>query len=194
MTAKRYFGTDGIRGRVGEWPITAEFMLRLGRAERQCLCFRRSNSIRARIRAGRQIEEGLFLGKFGTQDRRALQGPAGLHARRLGGVMARRGLKSVCRKTGARRRNARSRGAECVAQGRNNQRTYKPRIAETHFRLGRMNIDVDLARLDRKEEGDRRKAVAEQEIRIGRPHRAEQHLVAHRAAVDEIELAEAVGA
>ena len=32
MTAKRYFGTDGIRGRVGEWPITAEFMLRLGRA------------------------------------------------------------------------------------------------------------------------------------------------------------------
>ena len=32
MNAKRYFGTDGIRGRVGEWPITAEFMLRLGRA------------------------------------------------------------------------------------------------------------------------------------------------------------------
>ncbi|MEP7044790.1 MAG: phosphoglucosamine mutase [Dokdonella sp.] len=32
MNAKRYFGTDGIRGRVGEWPITAEFMLKLGRA------------------------------------------------------------------------------------------------------------------------------------------------------------------
>jgi phosphoglucosamine mutase len=32
MSAKRYFGTDGIRGRVGVWPITAEFMLRLGRA------------------------------------------------------------------------------------------------------------------------------------------------------------------
>jgi phosphoglucosamine mutase len=27
-----YFGTDGIRGRVGEHPITADFMLRLGRA------------------------------------------------------------------------------------------------------------------------------------------------------------------
>jgi len=26
----RYFGTDGIRGRVGEHPITAEFTLRLG--------------------------------------------------------------------------------------------------------------------------------------------------------------------
>ena len=32
MSTKRYFGTDGIRGRVGRWPITAEFMLRLGRA------------------------------------------------------------------------------------------------------------------------------------------------------------------
>ncbi|GAA0705099.1 phosphoglucosamine mutase [Dokdonella soli] len=32
MNARKYFGTDGIRGRVGEWPITAEFMLRLGRA------------------------------------------------------------------------------------------------------------------------------------------------------------------
>jgi phosphoglucosamine mutase len=28
--ARKYFGTDGIRGRVGEHPITAEFMLRLG--------------------------------------------------------------------------------------------------------------------------------------------------------------------
>ncbi len=32
MSKRKYFGTDGIRGRVGEWPITAEFMLRLGRA------------------------------------------------------------------------------------------------------------------------------------------------------------------
>ena len=29
---KRYFGTDGIRGRVGVAPITADFMLQLGRA------------------------------------------------------------------------------------------------------------------------------------------------------------------
>lgn len=28
----KYFGTDGIRGTVGDWPVTAEFMLRLGRA------------------------------------------------------------------------------------------------------------------------------------------------------------------
>ena len=30
MTAKRYFGTDGIRGRVGEGPISADFVLKLG--------------------------------------------------------------------------------------------------------------------------------------------------------------------
>jgi len=30
--ARKYFGTDGIRGHVGQWPITADFMLRLGRA------------------------------------------------------------------------------------------------------------------------------------------------------------------
>lgn len=27
---RRYFGTDGIRGRVGHWPINAEFILKLG--------------------------------------------------------------------------------------------------------------------------------------------------------------------
>jgi phosphoglucosamine mutase len=30
--APQYFGTDGIRGRVGTWPISADFMLRLGHA------------------------------------------------------------------------------------------------------------------------------------------------------------------
>ena len=28
--AQRYFGTDGIRGRVGEWPMTPDFALKLG--------------------------------------------------------------------------------------------------------------------------------------------------------------------
>ncbi len=32
MSERRYFGTDGIRGRVGQWPISADFMLRLGAA------------------------------------------------------------------------------------------------------------------------------------------------------------------
>ena len=32
MVSKKYFGTDGIRGKVGEYPITPEFMLKLGYA------------------------------------------------------------------------------------------------------------------------------------------------------------------
>ena len=32
MSARRYFGTDGIRGRVGDGPISADFVLRLGNA------------------------------------------------------------------------------------------------------------------------------------------------------------------
>ncbi|MFB3076856.1 MAG: phosphoglucosamine mutase, partial [Lysobacterales bacterium] len=32
MMSLKYFGTDGVRGRVGEHPITADFMLKLGRA------------------------------------------------------------------------------------------------------------------------------------------------------------------
>ncbi|MGF2734045.1 phosphoglucosamine mutase [Marinobacter sp. DUT-1] len=35
MSDRKYFGTDGIRGRVGEFPITPEFMLRLGWAAGQ---------------------------------------------------------------------------------------------------------------------------------------------------------------
>jgi len=30
LRERRYFGTDGIRGRVGMWPITPEFVLKLG--------------------------------------------------------------------------------------------------------------------------------------------------------------------
>src|SRR6185312_10923398 len=32
MNQRKYFGTDGIRGRVGEWAISVDFVLRLGRA------------------------------------------------------------------------------------------------------------------------------------------------------------------
>ena len=28
--SKKYFGTDGIRGRVGQEPMTAEFIMKLG--------------------------------------------------------------------------------------------------------------------------------------------------------------------
>lgn len=47
---KRYFGTDGIRGRVGSPPITADFVLKLGWAAGQVL-------------AGRGVGEQVLIGK-----------------------------------------------------------------------------------------------------------------------------------
>jgi phosphoglucosamine mutase len=37
MGDRKYFGTDGIRGTVGTWPVSADFVLRLGRAAGQVL-------------------------------------------------------------------------------------------------------------------------------------------------------------
>ena len=34
---RRYFGTDGVRGRVGEAPITPDFVMRLGYADGKVL-------------------------------------------------------------------------------------------------------------------------------------------------------------
>ena len=36
--SRKYFGTDGIRGRVGTSPISADFVLRLGNALGRVLC------------------------------------------------------------------------------------------------------------------------------------------------------------
>ena len=47
--SRKYFGTDGIRGRVGEGPISADFVLRLGNAYGHAL---REAGVRPDARAG----------------------------------------------------------------------------------------------------------------------------------------------
>jgi phosphoglucosamine mutase len=42
---KKYFGTDGIRGKVGQLPITPDFMLKLGWAVGKVLCSDKNNSV-----------------------------------------------------------------------------------------------------------------------------------------------------
>ncbi len=49
MSARKYFGTDGIRGKVGEYPITPEFVMKLGWAVGKVL----GNSKRDRIVIGK---------------------------------------------------------------------------------------------------------------------------------------------
>ena len=43
MGKRKYFGTDGIRGKVGEYPITPDFVMRLGYAAGKVLTLVNSN-------------------------------------------------------------------------------------------------------------------------------------------------------
>lgn len=56
--ARKYFGTDGIRGRVGEFPITPEFMLKLGWAAG--MAFRRQGKCRILIGKDTRISGYMF--------------------------------------------------------------------------------------------------------------------------------------
>jgi phosphoglucosamine mutase len=51
--SKKYFGTDGIRGKVGEHPITPEFMLRLGYAAGRVLAAVGKNENRPAVLIGK---------------------------------------------------------------------------------------------------------------------------------------------
>jgi phosphoglucosamine mutase len=54
--SRKYFGTDGIRGRVGEFPITPEFVMRLGYAAGKVL-------VAADWHLGQDERPGVLIGK-----------------------------------------------------------------------------------------------------------------------------------
>lgn len=58
MTTKKYFGTDGIRGRVGQYPITPDFMLKLGWAAG--MAFRRLGACRILVGKDTRISGYMF--------------------------------------------------------------------------------------------------------------------------------------
>lgn len=74
----KYFGTDGIRGRVGDSPVTADFMLRLGRAAGKVLADGDSRSVvigkDTRI-SGYMFESALEAGLAAAGANVALLGP-----------------------------------------------------------------------------------------------------------------------
>ena len=43
---RKYFGTDGVRGTVGQSPMTPDFVLRLGYAAGKVLCWPEQESLR----------------------------------------------------------------------------------------------------------------------------------------------------
>lgn len=58
MMGRKYFGTDGIRGRVGDFPITPEFVLKLGWAAGQA--FRRQGICKVLIGKDTRISGYMF--------------------------------------------------------------------------------------------------------------------------------------
>jgi phosphoglucosamine mutase len=58
--ARKYFGTDGVRGRVGELPITPEFVMRLGYAAGRVLA-RHSGSQRPAVLIGKDTRISGYL-------------------------------------------------------------------------------------------------------------------------------------
>ncbi|KHK63779.1 MULTISPECIES: phosphoglucosamine mutase [Pseudomonas] len=56
--SKKYFGTDGIRGRVGEYPITPDFMLKLGWAAG--MAFRKMGACRVLVGKDTRISGYMF--------------------------------------------------------------------------------------------------------------------------------------
>ncbi len=71
------------------------------------------------------------------------------------------------------------------AQGADDHAAHDAGIAEAHFGLGRVDVDVDHLGRRFEEQRHHRMAVARQEILIGAAHRAGEQLVAHGTAVDE---------
>jgi phosphoglucosamine mutase len=78
LMKNKYFGTDGIRGRVGDAPVTADFMLRLGRAAGKVLAGGDSRSVvigkDTRI-SGYMFESALEAGLAAAGANVALLGP-----------------------------------------------------------------------------------------------------------------------
>lgn len=78
MSQRKYFGTDGIRGKVGESPITPEFVLKLGWAAGRVLAQHGTNTVLigkdTRI-SNYMLESALEAGLAAAGLRAALMGP-----------------------------------------------------------------------------------------------------------------------
>ncbi len=78
MGQRQYFGTDGIRGRVGEVPITAEFALRLGNAAGRVLAQQNQRTVligKDTRLSGYMLEAALQAGLIAAGANAQLLGP-----------------------------------------------------------------------------------------------------------------------
>jgi phosphoglucosamine mutase len=61
MTARKYFGTDGVRGKVGRAPITPDFVMRLGYAAGKVLAARRAGAERPAVLIGKDTRVSGYM-------------------------------------------------------------------------------------------------------------------------------------
>ena len=59
--ARRYFGTDGVRGKVGELPITPDFVMRLGHAAGKVLAAEYDATERASVLIGKDTRVSGYM-------------------------------------------------------------------------------------------------------------------------------------
>jgi phosphoglucosamine mutase len=58
---KKYFGTDGVRGKVGEFPITPDFVMRLGYAAGKVLTAKQGGSVRPAVLIGKDTRVSGYM-------------------------------------------------------------------------------------------------------------------------------------
>ena len=71
-----------------------------------------------------------------------------------------------------------------IVQGTEHEIMDQARVAETHFALGGVNIDVDRRRIELKEQHEGRMTAVVQHVRVRLPHRMRDALVANQPPVD----------
>ena len=76
--ARKYFGTDGIRGQVGVAPITPDFVMRLGYAAGMVLARENTGTTRPTVLIGKDTRISGYM----LEAARALASPASRRVRR----------------------------------------------------------------------------------------------------------------
>src|SRR5690606_22540552 len=77
---------------------------------------------------------------------------------------------------------------QCMTQRPDHDTAHRARIAKSNLRLCRMDVDIELARIDIDEQRYQRVTPAGNRIAIGCPESANDQPVLDRAAVDEKKL------
>ena len=78
--------------------------------------------------------------------------------------------------------------AQRAVQHAEHEIAHRPCVSEANFGLARVNVDVDLPRIQFEIEHENRMASVEQHVAVGLPDRVCDQVVLHRTAVDEEEL------